>query len=54
MLEWVPVETIKTISVTCEKHGGHKTRVKSQVVRDSSLLTYWHSLVPCGALTCHH
>lgn len=48
VLEWVPVETIKTISVTCERHGGHETTVKSTVVRDSSLMTYWRPLVPCG------
>ena len=48
VLEWVPVETIKTISVTCERHGGHETTVKSTVVRDSSLMTYWRPLEPCG------
>ena len=48
VLEWVPVETIKTIIVSCERHGGHRTTVSQQVVRDSSLLTYWRHMEPCG------
>ncbi len=52
VLEWVPVQYIKTITTHCECHGTGKTDVGVRVVRDLPLLTFWRGYQACA--TAHH
>lgn len=45
VLEWVPVQFIKTISVDC--HG--QPRIRTKTVRDHTLMTFWRGYEACGA-----